>query len=144
MAGLDEVDRRILDLLREDARRPLSDIADRVNLTSAPVKRRIARMERDGVIEGYTIRTAPGKAGADLEAFTELRVSGSTDVEEVWVAIQQLPEVEQLFTIAGDPDALMRLRVDNVEHLQRVVNQLRRSGTVVGTKTLIVLRAWER
>ena len=62
----------------------------------------------------------------------------------MWVAIQQLPEVVQLFTIAGDPDALMRLRVDNVEHLQRVVNQLRRSGTVVGTKTLIVLRAWER
>jgi Lrp/AsnC family transcriptional regulator, leucine-responsive regulatory protein len=49
-----------------------------------------------------------------------------------------------MFTIAGDPDALLRLRVDSVEHLQDVVNRMRKTGRIVGTKTLIVLGEWNR
>jgi hypothetical protein len=49
-----------------------------------------------------------------------------------------------VFTIAGDPDALVRIRVDDVEHLKQVVNALRRSGRITGTKTLMVLDRWTR
>ncbi|HEY4280931.1 MAG TPA: Lrp/AsnC family transcriptional regulator [Conexibacter sp.] len=141
---LDPTDERILDLLREDARRTIADIAARVNLSPAPVKRRIDRLERLGVIAGYTVVLDHAKLGATIEAFTELRLTGESDVDAIVGEIAQLPEVREVFTTAGDPDALVRLRVDDVENLKRVVNGLRRGGNVTGTKTLMVLSRWGR
>ncbi len=141
---VDSVDHEILDLLREDARRTVSDIAARVNLSAAPVKRRIDRLERLGVIAGYTLRVNHDKVGPSLEAYTELRFAGDTDVDHIMAAARDIPEVREVFAIAGDPDALVRVRVSDVEHLQRVVNQLRRTTSVTGTKTLIVLGRWSR
>ena len=49
-----------------------------------------------------------------------------------------------MFTIAGDPDALIQVRARDIAHLQDVIDRLRRSGTVTGTKTLMVLGRWTR
>ena len=57
---------------------------------------------------------------------------------------RDIPEVVELFTIAGDPDALARIRVHDVDHLKHVISRLRRSGLVTGTKTLMVLDTWRR
>lgn len=142
--ALDDVDRRILDLLRLDARRPIVDIARCVCLSPAPVKRRIDRLERLGVITGYTVLLDDARIGTSVDAFTELRLVGDADVEEVADIVKAIPEVQDLFTLAGDPDAVVRIRVDDVAHLKAVVNQLRRSGRVTGTKTLMVLDHWAR
>jgi Lrp/AsnC family leucine-responsive transcriptional regulator len=141
---VDDVDQAILDLLRHDARRTVSDIAERVNLSPAPVKRRIDRLERLGVIAGYTVVLDHKKVGPSIEAYTELRFAGDTDVDTILQSATELPEVLEVFAIAGDPDALVRVRVEDVDHLQAVVNELRRSGNVTGTKTLIVLGHWSR
>ena len=144
LAALDRVDRHILDLLRENARRPLREVATRVGLTVAPVQRRIARLEALGVIEGYTIKVNQSRIAAGLEAVTELRFAGDLDLEQIMQVAAQLPEVQEVLTLAGDPDALVRIRVEGVEHLQSVVNRLRTGGRVTGTKTLVVLESWTR
>jgi len=141
---LDEIDERIIELLREDARRTLTDIGARVNLSPAPVKRRIDRLERLGVITGYTVTVDHALIGPTIEAFTELRFAGDADIDEILGAVEQIPEIREVFTMAGDPDALLRIRVSDVEHLKTVVNQLRRTGRVTGTKTLMVLDRWVR
>lgn len=139
---IDAVDRQILDLLREDGRRTVADIATRVNLSAAPVKRRIDRLQRHGVIAGYTVLLDQAKIGPTIDAFTELRFAGDGDIDEIVTTISQMPEVREVFTTAGDPDALVRIRVDDMDHLKRVVNGLRRSGGITGTKTLMVLDRW--
>ncbi len=147
MAGivkLDEIDEQIIALLREDARRTITDIAARVNLSSAPVKRRIDRLERLGVITGYTVAVDHAVIGPTIEAFTELRFAGNADIDEILGQVAQIPEIHEVFTMAGDPDALLRIRVNDVEHLKAVVNRLRRTGRVTGTKTLMVLDRWSR
>jgi Lrp/AsnC family transcriptional regulator, leucine-responsive regulatory protein len=141
---IDDLDVQIIALLREDARRTISDIADRVGLSAAPVKRRIERLERAGVIAGYTVLLDHSKLGPSVEAFTELRFVGDTDVEHILATAREIPEVVELFTTAGDPDALARIRVDDVDHLKHVISRLRRSGQVSGTKTLMVLDTWTR
>jgi DNA-binding Lrp family transcriptional regulator len=141
-AELDDVDLRILELLSEDARRTITDIAARVSLSAAPVKRRLERLERIGVIAGYTVVLDHGRIGPAIDAFTELRFAGSTDIDDILDPIKELPEVREIFLTAGDPDALIRIRVDDVAHLRRIVTILRRSGRVSGTKTLIVLERW--
>jgi DNA-binding Lrp family transcriptional regulator len=141
---LDELDEQIIELLREDARRTITDIASRVNLSPAPVKRRIDRLEQLGVITGYIVSVDDALIGPTIEAFTELRFAGDADIDEILGAVEQIPEIREVFTMAGDPDALLRIRVNDVEHLKAVVNRLRRTGRVTGTKTLMVLDRWER
>ena len=136
---LDVTDRTILDLLAENARRTLGDIGQRVGLSAPAVKRRIDRLEASGVILGYTTRVDHAKLGRPLEAFTELRFSGDARVDAIAGIAKEIAEVQAVFTIAGDPDALAWIRVSDVHELKRVIDRLRGSGDVIGTKTLIVL-----
>jgi Lrp/AsnC family leucine-responsive transcriptional regulator len=136
---LDEIDRQIVDQLLEDGRRTLAEIGKSVGLSAPAVKRRLDRLEETEVIVGYTARVDYAKLGRPIEAFTELRFAGKTKVADIAGVAANLPEVEAIHTIAGDPDALVHLRVRDVADLTRVIDQLRRSGRVTGTKTLIVL-----
>jgi Lrp/AsnC family transcriptional regulator, leucine-responsive regulatory protein len=140
---LDDIDRQLLDLLRRSARMPISDLARAVNLSPAPVSRRIDRLERTGVIRGY-VTVIDDQAAGDLYAFTEIRLTGETETGVLEQLLREMDEVQNFFTVAGDPDVLVRLRVHDVDHLQRVVNTIRRTGHATGTKTLIVMYDWTR
>ena len=138
-ADLDAIDEEILRLLVDDGRRSASEVGRQVGLSPAAAKRRIDRLEALGVINGYTALLDHAKLGSDIEAFTELRFAGKTQVDDIDGTVADLPELVESFTVAGDPDALVRLRVTDLDHLKRVVDRIRRSGRVTGTKTLIVL-----
>lgn len=140
---LDAVDRHILNLLRRDGRASVSDIARAVGLSAAPVSRRIERLERTGVIKDYTA-VIDEQQGGTLDAYTEIRLAGPTDADELAELMKGLPEVEAFYTNAGDPDALVRIRADSVDHLQRAVNKMRRTSKITATKTLIVMHSWTR
>lgn len=142
--GLDATDLAIIDLLREDGRRTFGDIGTRVGLSAPAVKRRIDRLEAAGVIVGYTVRLDHAKLGRPLEAFTELRFSGNARVDAIAGIGDGIPEVEAVFTVAGDPDALAWIRVRDVDELKRVIDRLRSNGAVVGTKTHMVLGSTPR
>lgn len=137
--AVDAIDEAILGLLRENARRTFGDIGARVGLSAPAVKRRVDRLEAVGIIAGYTVRLDHAKLGRPLEAFTELRFSGNARVDAIAAIGDGIPEVEAVFTVAGDPDALAWIRVRDVDELKRVIDRLRSSGAVVGTKTHMVL-----
>ncbi len=143
-AELDQTDHRIIELLSQNARRTMSDIGERVSLSASAVTRRIERLERSGVIAGYTVVVDHRKAGRPIQAFTEVRFAGTADLKEIKDTATQLPEVQAVFTTAGDPDALVWLQVPDVERLGQVIEKLRKRGRVTGTKTLIVLDTWSR
>lgn len=142
--SIDQTDRDILQLLRDNARRPLREIATAVGLTVAPVQRRIARLEQAGVIDRYTVVVDHGRIAGGIEAVTELHFDGHRDLASIMESISTVSEVEEVLTLAGDPDALVRIRVEGVEHLRRVVGRLRDADGVDGTKTLVVLETWSR
>jgi Lrp/AsnC family leucine-responsive transcriptional regulator len=141
--GLDATDERILELLTDDGRRSASEIGRLVNLSPAAAKRRIDRLERSGVIRGYTAILDHRLLGGRLEAFSELRFAPGTQVDDIDRAVADLPELVESFTLAGDPDALIRVRVTDVDHLKQVINRVRRGtpggAEIINTKTLIVL-----
>ena len=139
---LDGTDLEIVALLEQDARRSLADIGRLVSLSPPAVKRRMDRLDDLGIITGYTITVDHAKLGRPLEAFCELRFVGTTKVDDISTIAKGLPEVRAVFTTAGDPDALVLIRVRDVDDLKRVIDRLRRTGKVVGTKTLMVLGKW--
>lgn len=140
---VDDVDRQIIGLLRENARIPASEIARAVGLSGASVARRIERLEANGTIRGYVTIVDDSSLG-ELDAFTEIRLRSGVEAGEFEEIARAVPEIQQYYTIAGDPDGLVRFRARNVDHLQQVVNLIRKTPIVAGTKTLIVMSVWDR
>ncbi|MGQ4619399.1 winged helix-turn-helix transcriptional regulator [Nocardia sp. R7R-8] len=142
--ALDKVDLQILELLRLDARRTVTDIATRVNLSLAPVKRRIDRLEQIGIIRGYTVVIDRGVLQPFVEAYCHIRVtSDGTDELAVWMR-DTFPGVQEIAAVAGDDDLIARLRVDGVPQLQRVISTIRAQPCVVSTRTMVVLSTWDQ
>ncbi len=139
---IDDIDEAIVELLRADGRATLAEIGERVGLSAPAVKRRIDRLQRTGVITGFTALVDHAKLGRPLQAFTELRFAGDTRVDHIAGVARDIPEVEAVFTLAGDPDAVVWLRVRDTAHLTQTIDQLRSTGSITGTKTLMVLNTW--
>jgi Lrp/AsnC family leucine-responsive transcriptional regulator len=74
-----------------------------------------------------------------MEAFTELRFTGETRPDEMDQVAAQLPEIEAIYTTAGNHDVLARVRATDVEHLRHVIDRLRTTRRVVSTRTHVVL-----
>lgn len=139
---IDQVDAQIVAILRKDARATFGAIGEQVDLSGSAVRRRIDRLEQQGVIKGYTAIVDDSRLGNPLEAFAELSFAGNSRVSDIVGVGAGIPEVEAVFTTAGDPDALVWIRVRDVSHLTAVIDRLRRSGKVTRTKTLMVLQTW--
>ncbi len=138
-SNIDTIDGQIVRLLQQNARRTYGSIGQEVGLSAPAVKRRVDRLEATGVIRGYTALVDHAYLGQAVEAFAELRFAGSTRVDDIEEIAHDVPEVHAIFTVAGDPDALAWIRVSDVQDLKRVIDRLRSSGKVTGTKTLMVL-----
>jgi Lrp/AsnC family leucine-responsive transcriptional regulator len=140
---IDATDQAIIDALTADARQSASQVGRIVGLSPPAAKRRIDRLEQIGLIRGYTVLLDHRMTGSQIEAFIELRFAPGTQVAEVDTAVTDLPEVDESFTLAGDPDALVRVRVRDLDHLKTVVDRIRRGRpggpTILTTRTVIVL-----
>jgi Lrp/AsnC family transcriptional regulator, leucine-responsive regulatory protein len=136
---LDDTDLLLLSLLEADGRATALELAAIVALTPTAVTRRMRRLERSGVITGYSARVDYSKLGFGIEALIEVRFSGKTRPQVMDETTTQLPEVAGVFTISGNYDALVWIRVQDVAHLRDVIDTLRVSPGVTDTRTHIVL-----
>jgi DNA-binding Lrp family transcriptional regulator len=136
---VDQIDHRIVALLRENARRSFQDIGGRVSLSAPAVKRRVDRLEGDGVIRGYSANVDPAALGWGTHAFVELFCEGRMSGEEVREALTEYPEVEGAYTIAGAPSAIIHLRAADTQHLEQALERIREVPGVQRTQTQVVL-----
>ena len=136
---MDAIDQKIVALMREDARRSFKDIGKRVSLSAPAVKRRVDRLESDGVIKGYTTTVDHSAFGWNAHAFVELFCEGRMSGSEVREAIMEHPEVEAAYTIAGSPSAVLHLRAEDNQHLEQALERIRETDGVLRTQTQIVL-----
>jgi Lrp/AsnC family transcriptional regulator, leucine-responsive regulatory protein len=136
---LDAVDRKIVALLQESAKRTFADIGTDVGLSATAVKRRVDRLEHDGVITGYGARINWRALGEAIESLIEIYCADRTSPADVGRSLAQVEEIVSAFTVSGEADAVIRVRVDSIDHLERLVERLRRDPNIVRTRTLIVL-----
>jgi DNA-binding Lrp family transcriptional regulator len=136
---MDAVDRQIVALLREDARRSYQDIGRRVSLSAPAVKRRVDRLEGAGVIRGYSANVDPAAFGWRTHAFVELFCEGRMSGSEVREAVAVYPEVEGAYTIAGGPSAILHVRAADTQHLEEALERIRETPGVLRTQTQVVL-----
>jgi Lrp/AsnC family transcriptional regulator, leucine-responsive regulatory protein len=137
--AFDATDRKIVASLLENSKRTFIEVGRDVGLSAAAVKRRVDRLEADGVITGYGARIDPRALGRAVEAFVEVYCADRTAPSDVGRSLAGLSEIVSAFTVSGEPDAVLRLRVESIEHLEKAVERLRRDPNIVRTRTLIVL-----
>jgi DNA-binding Lrp family transcriptional regulator len=136
---MDQIDHQIVALLRDNARRSFQDIGTRVSLSAPAVKRRVDRLEKRGVIRGYSATVDPAAFGWHTHAFVELFCEGRMSGDEVKGAVAEHPEVEGAYTIAGAPSAIIHVRAADTQHLEQALERIRDTPGVMRTQTQVVL-----
>src|SRR3954466_8503583 len=136
---MDDVDRQIVALLREDARRSFQSIGMRVPRSAAAVKRRVDRLEADGVIRGYSAQVDPGRFGWGTHAFVALYCEGRMAAAEGRDAVEDHPEVGAADTGAGEASAVAHVRARDTAHLEETLERLRDRPGITRTQTQVVL-----
>ena len=136
---MDVVDQRIVALLREHARRSFKDIGDVVHLTAPAVKRRVDRLERDGVILGYTAVVNPRAYGWHAEAFVDLFCEGNMPAEAIKGAVEGEAGVVSAHTVAGEASALLHVMAEDTQGLESALERIRATDGISRTVTEVVL-----
>jgi DNA-binding Lrp family transcriptional regulator len=136
---IDDIDRKIIARLREDGRRSFASVGEAVGLSAPAVKRRVDRLRDAGLIERFTITVDPRVLGWRVEAFIELFCAPRTPSHHIRDALADHPEVVSAFTITGDADALLHLRVADATHLEAALERIRAEPIVTQTRSVVAL-----
>jgi DNA-binding Lrp family transcriptional regulator len=135
---LDEADRRLIALLREDARRPTAELARRLGVARTTVVERIKRLERNGIVAGYTVRLAAKVQGRMLRVHVLLSVDPKKG-EAVVAALRDIPQVRGVWAISGAFDSLVFVEGDSTEEIDRVLDAIGNLPGVGKTQSSLVL-----
>ena len=130
---------RIVALLRENARRSFKDIGSYVHLSAPAVKRRVDRLEGDGVICGYTAIVDPPAFGWHTEAFVDLYCEGRMPGEAIKRAVEREPGVVSAHTVAGEASAMLHVGRETRKDLELALERIRATDGITRTVTEVVL-----
>ena len=138
MNNIDDTDRELLALLRQDARMPVATLAAKLKVARGTVQNRMKRLERDGVIVGYTVRVKPQAEAHRIRALMTIVVEGNRGAE-VLHALRGHPNVTGLHSTNGRWDLIAELRADSLEAFDRVLGNIRLIAGIASTETSLLL-----
>ena len=133
-----EADEQLLSLLREDARASTAQIARRLDLSRTTVQSRIDRLERSGVIRGYTVRLDDGVEQARIRAHILITVLPKQQPAVV-KALQAMPDVRELHSLSGAWDLVAIGSVPSVDEMDALTDRIGAVEGVERTTSSIVL-----
>lgn len=136
---MDNLDRGIIDLLRQNARAGYGDIGQEIGLSASAVKRRVDRLVADGVIRSFTIQVDPAVDGLHTEAYVELFCRGTVAPDELLRILADVPEVIDAGTVTGSADAIVHMRSRDIPSLEAALERVRNAPHVDHTRSAIVL-----
>ena len=136
--SLDTTDRKILGLLKEDARLQYAEIGKRVNLSAPAVHARVKKMEAAGVIGRYTIDIKPESLGASLCAFVRI-VKNKGSSSSISEHFHRIPQIEECHAVAGEDCIMIKLRVQSTLELSNLIDTIREIEGIDRTLTVVVL-----
>ncbi|MEN9417080.1 MAG: hypothetical protein RI988_700 [Pseudomonadota bacterium] len=135
---LDETDRALIAQLQADARMSTAALARRLGIARTTVVARLARLEREGVIVGYTVRLAADAQDSAVQAYVGITVSPRA-ARTVLLRLQALPELRQLCSVSGEFDYLALLRTPTTARLDALLDEIGQIEGVARTHTSVVL-----
>jgi DNA-binding Lrp family transcriptional regulator len=138
MINLDDVDRQLIALLRDNARMPVVTLAKQLKVARATVQNRLTRLEQSGVIVGYTVRLKPAAEAHRIRALMSIAVQGNR-AQEVVKVLRGYPNVATIHSTNGRWDLIAELQADSLENFDRVLGAIRLVDGIANTETSILL-----
>lgn len=133
----DELDRELIGLLRADSRKPAATLAKALGVSRGTIQNRIDRLVRDGVIQGFTIKTRPDAANR-VRAVMTIAIEGERSGAVVRV-LKGFPEVSAVHTTNGRWDLVAELDVETLAAFSEALDRVRRIEGIASTETSILL-----
>lgn len=140
MRSLDSLDRKLIAALRANARAPLAELARDLQVTRSTVTRRLEALQRDGIIQGFSVLLRTDVDDTLIRAISHLAIEGP----HVDRAIQQLrgmPQVVGLYSTNGEWDLVAQLATESLATVDVVLSQIRKIPGVTRSETSLLLRS---
>ncbi|MDJ0771374.1 MAG: Lrp/AsnC family transcriptional regulator [Ilumatobacter sp.] len=140
MADLDDIDRRLIALLRADGRAPVTTLARQLGVTRATVNSRLERLTESATILGFTVRTRDGYGDDAVRAITLIEVEGRTTLDVI-KQLRGMPELQSLHTTNGGWDLVAEVQTDTLRDFDRVLAQIRSVDGVINSESSLLLNS---
>ena len=138
---MDELDQKLIGLLRNNARLSVASLAHRLKVSRGTVTNRIARLEKDGIVVGYTVQLRPDSQPNEIRAWMSIAVAGN-ETRSVIASLLGEPGVATLHDTNGRWDLLAELRAENLTELSSVLERIRLVRGIQTTETSIHLATY--
>lgn len=135
---INKQDQRLIALLRQNARTSVTDLARVLHLSRSTVQNRIARLEASGVIKGYSVEVGGEYTANQVEAHVSIKVHQKLTARTN-TALEQIPNVAQLYAVSGDYDLLAIVQAQSLEELSAVLDEIGNLEGVERTNSAVVL-----
>ncbi|ERG92699.1 MAG: transcriptional regulator [Haloquadratum walsbyi J07HQW1] len=132
---MDNLDRRILDILRRDARTPYTEIAAQVGTSEGTVRNRVDRLTEEGIIERFTISTRTG----NIKAMIEISVKVNVDTTSLSETMATWEQVDFVWQVSGEEDVVLIVDAADTRAVNQLITRARERDEVKNTKTRLIL-----
>lgn len=136
---IDEIDLRLLQLLKENARIPYSKLSKELGISESAVRKRISKLVKGGVIKKITIEY---ELENEIKAVILVKTQPPTPVPDVSKSIKKIAGVDVVYEVTGEYDIIVIARASGVDMINKFIDEIRSIPGVVSTYTMIVLRTW--
>ena len=137
---LDELDRQIIDALRDDARLSARAIGRRLGVAAGTVGQRVSRLEQSGVIRGYTAIVEPASMGRPLGFVVGLQIAQGTPLDGILAELMAIPEIDEVLVVTGRWDLMVIGRVADPAQLNELLTKgLWQSPSFRHSETMVVV-----
>jgi len=133
---IDNLDKRILEIMKKDSRRPFVEVANQLGVSEGTVRSRVHRMTEEGIIRGFTIRTS----SKNVKALVEIRVDVNTDTDVIAKELASYEGVTEVFEVTGDQDIIVMVDVETSQSLNDIIERVRRYENILSTRTRLILK----
>jgi Lrp/AsnC family transcriptional regulator len=123
---MDQIDRKLLELLQNDATTPVAELAQQVNLSQTPCWKRVQRLKESGVIRSQVALCDARKLGVGTTVFVSIRTNQHNEswARQFTEAVSTIPEVVEVYRMSGDIDYLLRVVVSGIDDYDRIYKRL--------------------
>jgi len=138
MKNMDEKDKRILEMLIEDSRRPYREVADDVGLSESTVRKRVLKLQEEGVIEKFTIKICREEERCII-AFLTLIPRNESEMKDLLRETQIIPQCEEVYFLAGQCGVLVKVNIPEITELDALIENFRGRSDVKSVERVCVV-----
>ena len=133
--AMDNMDEEILAILKKDARMPYVSIAKKLRTSEGTIRARVKKMMNEGIIRGFTIKTA----SKNVKAFVEIKINVNINTTNISQRIKKIPGIDSVYEVSGDNDIVALVDVMSTRELNGIIEMIRRQEDTIATKTQLIL-----